>query len=259
VFFHKDGFSTACGHGTIAGVTWAIDSKRIDAVSPVTELWVDVPSGRLHVHADVTDDKVRSVRFENVPSFVSTTELPVVTDQGEFVVDVSYGGAFYASADVAQLGAPITPAELPRLIEAGRAIKSALDDHESTRHPEDDRLSGCYGTIWFEHQGVDDDGTVRQRNVTVFADGEVDRSPCGSGTAARLALLDHRRELQRGAKLVHTSIVDSRFTAHVIGDGPTIAGRPTVRTEIAGRAHQTGIGMFTFDATDELGLGFQLR
>ena len=259
VFFHKDGFSTACGHGTIAGVTWAIESKRIPAIEPVTELWVDVPSGRLHVEADVDAGKVQGVRFENVPSFVSATDLPVATAHGEIVVDVSYGGAFYASADVSQLGLTITPENLPALVEAGRAIKWALDDDAVTRHPDDERLSGCYGTIWFERQGVDDDGTVRQRNVTIFADGEVDRSPCGSGTSARLAVLDHRRELGRGATLVHTSIVGSTFTARVLGDGPTIADHSTVRTEVAGRAHQTSIGMFTFDATDQLGLGFQLR
>jgi len=259
VFFHKDGFSTACGHGTIAGVTWAIDSKRIDAVEPVTELWVDVPSGRLHVHADVAAGKVQQVRFENVPSFVSATDLAVTTAHGDFVVDVSYGGAFYASADVAQLGVPITADNLPKLIEAGRAIKRAVDEGDSTQHPDDDRLSGCYGTIWFERQAVDDDGTVRQRNVAIFADGEVDRSPCGSGTSARLAVLDRRTELRRGATLVHTSIVGSQFTGQVIGDGPTISDRPTVRTEVAGRAHQTGTGMFTLDAADQLGLGFQLR
>ncbi len=259
VFFHKDGFSTACGHGTIAGVTWAIDSKRVDAVAPVTELWVDVPSGRLHVHADVAAGKVQRVRFENVPSFVSATDLAVATAHGEFVVDVSYGGAFYASADVDRLGLAITPDNLPKLIEAGRAIKRELDDDDSTRHPVDERLSGCYGTIWFQRLGVVDDGTVSQRNVTIFADGEVDRSPCGSGTSARLAVLDHRGELVRGATLVHTSIVGSTFTGRVLGDGPTIEDRPTVRTEVAGRAHQTATGMFTFDAADELGLGFQLR
>lgn len=259
VFFHKDGFSTACGHGTIAGVTWAIDSERVDAVTPVTELWVDVPSGRLHVHADVVAGKVQQVRFENVPSFVSATDLPVATTDGEFLVDVSYGGAFYASADVAQLGLTITPDNLSALIEAGRAVKWALDSDGSTRHPDDERLSGCYGTTWFERQGVDDDGTVHQRNVTIFADGEVDRSPCGSGTSARLAVLDQRKELGRGATLVHTSIVGSTFTGRVLGDGPLIADRPTVRTEVAGRAHQTGIGTFTFDAADQLGLGFQLR
>ena len=259
VFFHKDGFSTACGHGTIAGVTWAIESGLVAAAEPVTEVRVDVPSGRLVALADVEAGRVRGVRFENVPTYVTAIDVAVATDAGEFVVDVAYGGAFYASADVAQLGVSITPEHLPSLIEAGRAIKWAIDAHPSVRHPVDDRLSGCYGTIWFEHHGVDGDGTVRQRTVTIFADGEVDRSPCGSGTSARLTVLDHRGELARGRALVHTSVVGSTFVGRVLGDGPEIAGRSSVRTEVGGRAHRTGSSTFTFDPDDELGLGFQLR
>jgi proline racemase/trans-L-3-hydroxyproline dehydratase len=266
VFFHKDGFSTACGHGTIAGVTWAIDTGRVPVTEPTTEVYVDVPSGRLRAIADIADGRVRSVSFENVPSFVTATDQVVEIGGRQFTVDVSYGGAFYASADVAQLGLTITPEHLPSLIDTGRAIKWAFDEHAATRHPDDARLSGCYGTIWFERVGarhgvdeVGDDGTVRQRNVTIFADGEVDRSPCGSGTSARLAVLDHRGELTRGAVLRHESIVGSRFTGRVLGEGPTIAGLPTVRTEVGGRAHRTGTATFTYDPDDELGLGFQLR
>jgi proline racemase len=259
VFFHKDGFSTACGHGTIAGVTWAIETGRVPAVEPVTELWVDVPSGRLRAVADIANGRARSVRFENVPSYVTATDVSVEVGGRHFAVDVSYGGAFYASADVAQLGIAITPEHLPVLIDTGRAIKWALDEHPVTRHPDDDRLSGCYGTIWFERLGVDDDGTVRQRNVTIFADGEVDRSPCGSGTSARLAVLDHRGELERGLRLEHESVVGSLFTGRVLGNGPKVGGRATVRTEVAGRAHRTGTSTFTYDPDDELGLGFQLR
>ncbi len=259
VFFHKDGFSTACGHGTIAGVTWAIDTGLVDAVEPVTEVWVDVPSGRLHAFADVVDGRVHAVRFENVPSYVAATDLEIRVDGRTFEVDVSYGGAFYASADVAQLGVSITPGELPTLIGLGRAIKWAVDAHDAAKHPTDERLSGCYGTIWYEQRGVDEDGSVHQRNVTIFADGEVDRSPCGSGTSARLALLDHRGELERGARLAHESVVGSRFDGQVLGDGPMIGGRATVRTEVSGRAHRTGSSVFTVDPDDELGLGFQLR
>lgn len=259
VFFHKDGFSTACGHGTIAGVTWAIETNRVASIEPETQVWVDVPSGRLHAVAEIADGRVQGVRFENVPSYVTATDLRVATDHGDFVVDVSYGGAFYASADVAQLGLSVTPEHLPQLIEVGRAIKWAVDADPSTNHPADRRLSGCYGTIWFEHQGLDADGTVRQRNVTIFADGEVDRSPCGSGTSARLAALDHHGQLDRGATLIHTSVVGSVFSGRVLGDGPQIGGRTTVRTEVGGRAHRTGSSRFTLDPADELGHGFQLR
>lgn len=259
VFFHKDGFSTACGHGTIAGVTWAIDTGRVAPVEPTTEVYVDVPSGRLCARADVVDGRVHGVRFENVPSYVTATDHAVDVDGCSLSVDVSYGGAFYASLDVAQLGLTITPEHLPKLISAGRAIKWALDDDEATQHPDDPRLSGCYGTIWFERLGVGPGGAVHQRNVTIFADGEVDRSPCGSGTSARLALLDHRGELARSAHLDHESIVGSRFTGRVLGAGPDIGGRTTVLTEVGGRAHRTGTTTFSFDPDDDVGLGFQLR
>jgi proline racemase len=240
-------------------VTWALDTGLVDAVEPLTEVWVDVPSGRLRVEAAVTGGRVRSVRFENVASYVTATDVAVRVGGRDLVVDVSYGGAFYASADAAQLGVRITPEHLPTLIEAGRSIKWEIDADDSTEHPVDARLGGCYGTIWYERLGVDADGTVRQRNVTIFADGEVDRSPCGSGTSARLALLDHRGELARGAHLSHESVIGSRFTGRVLGDGPPVGDRPTVRTEVGGRAHRTGSNVFTLDPEDDLGLGFQLR
>jgi len=259
VFFHKDGFSTACGHGTIAGVTWAIETGQVVAMEPVTEVWVDVPSGRLHALADIDDGRVTGVRFENVPGYVTATDISVEVQGVRYLVDVSYGGAFYASADAAQLGVSITPEHLPTLIDVGRAIKWAIDDHPATDHPTDDRLSGCYGTIWFEHQGVAEDSSLRQRNVTIFADGEVDRSPCGSGTSARLVVLDHRGELERGQVLLHESIVGSQFQGRVLGDGEPIASHPTVRTEVGGRAHCTGHNVFTYDPDDPIGFGFQLR
>lgn len=259
VFFHKDGFSTACGHGTMAGATWAIETGRVAAIEPVTEIWIDVPSGRLHVLADIDDGHVRAVRFENVPSYVTATDVHVSLPEGDFAVDVSYGGAFYASVDAAQLGVSITPEHLPSLVSVGRAIKWAIDDHPSTDHATDARLSGCYGTVWYERLGTGAAGLVHQRNVTVFADGEVDRSPCGSGTSARLAVLDRRGELTRGDHLLHESVVGSEFTGRVLGDGPLVGGHHSVRTEIAGRAHRTGSNTFTFDPDDAIGLGFQLR
>ncbi len=259
VFFHKDGFSTACGHGTMAGVTWAIQTGRVAAVEPLTEVWVDVPSGRLHALADVDGGRVRSVRFENVPSYVTATDVVVQIPGGSVAVDVSYGGAFYASVDAARVGLTVTPEHLPDLVHAGRAIKWAIDDHPATVHPDDARLGGCYGTIWYERLGTDADGRLHQRNVTIFADGEVDRSPCGSGTSARLALLDRHGELARTTTLLHESIVGSRFTGRVLGDGPIVGGHRSVRTEIGGRAHRTGSCTFTFDPHDEIGIGFQLR
>ncbi len=256
VFFHKDGFSTACGHGTIAAATWAIESGMIQTSGKDAHFAIDVPSGRVSVEATVAGNRAVSVAFINVASWVSATELEV--PGLDLKVDIAYGGAFYASARAADLGMRIDAASLPRLIDVGRRIKHAVDDHVSVAHPVDDRLSGCYGTIWWETVDPDPDHLV-QRNVTIFADGEVDRSPCGSGTSARLALLDHSGDLPRGRGLEHRSIVDSVFRGAVLRDGEPVGGRPSVITRIEGTAHQTGRHTFTLDPSDPIGLGFQLR
>jgi len=258
VFFHKDGYSTACGHGTIALATWAVETGRV-AADPDgdTEMVIDVPSGRVRARVRSTAGVVRSVAFRNVPAWVSARAVAVSTSAGTVTADVSYGGAFYASARAADLGLSVTPQDLPRLTELGREIKWALNDSAAAKHPEDVRLSGVYGTIWWDDltSGI---GPLTQRNVTVFADGEVDRSPCGSGTSARLALLFDDPRLADGGGLEHTSVVGSRFLGRVVERGQAY-GRPAVVTEVEGCAHRTGRHTFVLEETDELGLGFQLR
>jgi proline racemase len=249
VFFHNAGYSTACGHGTIALATWAIDEGLVDVSSPDTALVVDVPSGRLPVVASVRDGRVERVRFRNVPAWVLAEDL----DAGGVRADVSYGGAFYASVAVADLGLAVDVASLPRLIDAGREIKRAIEAEHDVVHPDEPEIQGIYGVIFWQAEGGDAGGLV-QRNVTVFADGEVDRSPCGSGTSARLALLDARGELSRGATLRHRSIVGTEFEARVVD-----AVEDGVVTEIAGTAYRTGTHEFTLDPADELGTGFLLR
>jgi proline racemase len=246
VFFHNAGYSTACGHGTIALVTWAIDSGVVTARDGENRVVVDVPSGRLETWATVRDGRVRAVRFRNVPAFVWGRGL---TAAGRSV-DVAYGGAFYAS-----LQERVDPRELPRLIELGRAVKRELEAGHDIVHPEEPELRDVYGVVFWQDEGHD---PLTQRNVTVFADGEVDRSPCGSGTSARLALLDEAGELPRGAELRHLSIVGSQFTGRVVGDA-RVAGRAAVITEVEGAAYRTGASAFTLDPDDPLGDGFLLR
>jgi len=203
---------------------------------------------------------VKSVRFRNVPSFVLATGLEVPTSQGPVVVDVAYGGAFYGSVDVAGLGLDVSAGSLPRLIALQRELRPALDSALDPRHPDEPELRGIYGVIFWQRETAPTGGpALAQRNVTVFADGEVDRSPCGSGTSARLALLDASGGLPRGAILEHRSIVDSRFRGTVTGDGPPAGGRPTVITEVEGSAFLTGRHEFVLDPADPLGTGFLLR
>lgn len=247
VFFHNAGYSTACGHGTIALVTWALEEGIVPSSEGESRVVVDVPSGRLETWARVEGGKVRSVRFRNVPAFVWAEGL----EAAGRTVDVAFGGAFYAS-----LPERVDPAELPRLIELGRTIKRALEAEHEIVHPLEPELRDVYGVVFWQEE--DEGPPLVQRNVTVFADGEVDRSPCGSGTSARLALLERSGRLPRGTELRHLSIVGSEFRARVVGDAD-VAGIPAVVTEVEGSAYRTGEHVFTLDPDDPLGEGFLLR
>ncbi|MGI9018364.1 MAG: proline racemase family protein [Euzebya sp.] len=276
VFFHNEGYSTACGHGTIALATWAVDTGRVapDGDNRV-QMRIDAPSGRLDVTARLDEDgQVEGVSFRNVPSFV----------KGELVVDmpngrtggttIAFGGAFYAIVKAVDAGLDITRQNLPQIIAWARDLKQTLNaDHEWV-HPLDPRLRDIYGVILVEevdprpldvHMVLGDsvlgdpgEGFVVQRNVTVFADGEVDRSPTGSGTSARLAALHRYGQIAVGQGLVNLSIIDTVMSGMIEGT-TTIAGHPAVHTRIGGTAFRTGTHEFTLDPRDDLGTGFQLR
>ena len=247
VFFHNAGYSTACGHGTIALVTWALEEGVLDPGEGERRVVVDVPSGRLECEAAVEGGRVRSVCFRNVPAYVWGTDVAAAGRE----VDVSFGGAFYASC-----AERVEPGELPRLIELGREIKRDLEAAHEIVHPVEPELRDVYGVIFWQEEG--DGPPLAQRNVAVFADGEVDRSPCGSGTSARLALLHAEGRLPVGGELLHRSIVGSEFRARVAGE-TDVAGMPAVVTEIEGSAYRTGRHVFELDPDDPLGDGFLLR
>ncbi|MCP3995328.1 MAG: proline racemase family protein [bacterium] len=257
VFFHKDGFSTACGHGIIALVTWAIESDRMRAEADRKHVLIDTPSGRVHATAEVADGTVRAISFMSVPSYVSARYIALQLADTVVSVDVAYGGAYYAFVDATEIGMVVSAENISRFIDLAREIKAVLGANDAVEHPTDHRLSGLYGTVFF--QNIDHPGPgLYQRNVTVFANGQVDRSPCGSGTSARLALLDSAAQLGRGETLIHESVIGTRFTGKVVGDGE-VGGIHGVLTEIRGIAHRTGTATFTLDESDSLGLGFQLR
>ncbi|WP_424531678.1 proline racemase family protein [Sphaerisporangium viridialbum] len=274
LFWHKDGYSTACGHGTIALGVHAVESGLVQAdPDGDTDVVVDVPSGRVTARVHCSGGVIESVTFRNVPSHVTARNVPITVPTAartgapgaagtgaaealhvsgatrgaaEVAVDIAYGGAMYASLPAGAFGLSVEPRHLTDLIALGRAVKAALRDHPAARHPTDDRLSGIYGVIFY-----DELGPGHQRNVTVFADGEVDRSPCGSGTAARLALL-HADGFT--GELTHDSIVGTTFTgrvAEVRGDA--------VIPEITGMAYRTGSHRFVLDPRDPVGPGFTLR
>jgi proline racemase len=267
LFWHKDGFSTACGHGTIALAAWAAETGVV-TVDPdgVTEVRIDVPSGRVSAFVRSVGGAVADVTFRNVPSYVHRRAATVATSRGPVTVDVSFGGAFYASLPAASVGLSATEAETGALTAIGREIKWAVQDAGLAEHASDPRLSGCYGTMLYDDfgdAGPDDAGPAgpHQRSITVFADGEVDRSPCGSGTSARMALLAADGRLGTGRVFTHDSIIGTRFSAQV-SDTVTADDSPdgtAVITDITGTAYRTGAHEFTLDPRDALGTGFVLR
>ncbi|WP_308120992.1 proline racemase family protein [Paractinoplanes bogorensis] len=255
LFWHKDGFSTACGHGTIALGVWAVDTGLVEAPDDGTvDVVIDVPSGRVTARVHREGGRTVAVDFVNVPSYVIARDVTLSTSRGELAVTVAYGGAIYATVDATTAGLTVDPAHYQELIALGREIKWALNDSEHAAHPDDPRLSGIYGTILYEDLGLTD-GDVHQRNVTVFADGEVDRSPCGSGTCARLAVLAAEgRVAPDGPRLRHESIVGSVFTGAIVS-----ASDGAVRPQVTGMAYRTGTHTFEIDPFDPLTPGFVLR
>ncbi|WP_423494251.1 proline racemase family protein [Microbacterium esteraromaticum] len=253
LFWHKDGFSTACGHGTIALGAWAVRTGRV-ASDPdgVTAVTIDVPSGRVQALVRQTGGRIDDIVFRNVESRVLTRGIALTTSRGDVEVDLVFGGAVYATLPAAAVGLDVTPAHTTDLIAIGREIKWALNEHPAAQLS-DPRLSGVYGTILFDDLGRTEHGP-HQRNVTVFADGEVDRSPCGSGTASRVALLAATGELREGETLTHDSIIGTRFHARIAERTPN-----GVIPEVRGNASRVGSCRFELDADDPLPSGFSLR
>ncbi len=262
LFWHKDGFSTACGHGTIALGAWAVETGRVAAPDEgEATVTIDVPSGRVQAIVRREAGRTIEVVFRNVASRVIATGIPLTTSRGDVTVDLVYGGAIYATLPAAAVGLAVEPRHTTELIAIGREIKWAMDAHPAAQL-EDARLSGVYGTILVDDLGrtaggADGSGSPtgpHQRNVTVFADGQVDRSPCGSGTAARVALLHERGLLEPGEALTHDSIIGTRFTARVAEE--TADG---VVPEVTAMAYRVGTSTFELDPRDPLATGFSLR
>lgn len=255
LFIHNSGFSTMCGHGVIALAKVALDTGILSmpAEGDAT-IGIDTPAGRVTATASIDDGMVASVRFRNVPSFA--TDLGAVVDVpgwGAVTYDLAFGGAFYAYVDAADTGVSLSDAA--QLVSAGRLIKSAIVDSRGIEHPASPDLGFLYGVIF---TGPAEAPQNHSRNVCVFADGEIDRSPTGTGVSGRLAIAHARGEIAPGETTTVESIVGSTFTGSV-AEVTSVAGRPAIVPEISGTAHITGRSEFWIDPSDEIGKGFFLR
>lgn len=270
LFWHKDGFSTACvrhvphplehdltrqGHGTIALGCWAVQKGLV--IVPEhgqTDVVIDVPSGRVKAQVITEQGKVTKVHFINVPSYQIASNIPVKLSSGiEITLDLGWGGATYALVNVADIGpGGINPKRHDEFVSLGREFKAALG--VKARHNDLE----LYGVCFYEEIGEAAD-YVEQRNVVVFADGQIDRSPCGSGTAARVAILLAQGKLKGGKKLIHRSIIDTVFEAVILekADSPTEYEGCIPR--VTGLAHLMGEHRFYIDEKDPTYPGFLFR
>ncbi len=256
LFLHNEGYSTMCGHATIALARWAVDAGRVPKAEPETTVRLQCPCGLVTAYVAVNNGRAGRVRFENVPAFAVALDALVPTETwGPVAVDIGYGGAFYAFLDAASIGLDVRTSPVGALIEAGETIAEAAKRAIRLEHPDDPDLAFIYGTI------LTDGGTGAtepSRNICIFAGRQVDRSPTGSGVTARIALQVARRQTRIGEICTYESVTGAHFTGRAVREA-SAGGRKTVIVEVAGEAHYTGESVFRFEDDDRLRWGFRVE
>ena len=274
LFMHNEGYSTMCGHGIVAVTTIALERGLLLPGGDGTSVVYDAPAGTIRARARLGaggagragaaggaagEDgeplrRVESVAFVNVPSFVIHGGLTVKVGSRHIRADVAFGGAFYAIVDCEAVGLPIDVPHLSELRRVGMAIKDAIEAAHTITHPLEPGLHGIYGTIF---TGPASDERADLRNVTIFADAEVDRSPCGTGTAAVMAVIDAMGLLREEKPFVHESLIGTRFSGR-IASRTAVGEYQAIVPEIEGSAWITGEHTFLVDDTDPLKDGFRI-
>ena len=277
LFMHNEGYSTMCGHGIVAVTTIALERGLLVPGGDGATVVYDAPAGTIRARAtrgssfdklrmsvgeqdplalssSKGERRVESVAFLNVPSFVLHGGLTVKLVSRQIRVDVAFGGAFYAIVDSEAVGLPIDAPHLPELRRVGMEIKHAVEAQQTVAHPLDSGLRGIYGTIF---TGPPSDDRADLRNVTIFADAEVDRSPCGTGTAAVMAVIDAMGLLSADKPFVHESLIGTRFNGR-IASRTMVGDLQAIVPEIEGAAWITGEHTFLVEDDDPLKEGFRI-
>jgi len=256
LFIHNQGFSTMCGHGIIGITTVVLETGMMPISSPITEIKIDSPAGLITAHAHVQNNHVQSVSFHNVPSFVAALEEVIyVPKLGEVRYDLAFGGACYAYVNAEDVGLTCSPKDYRPLIEIGMEIKRAIMRDRPIKHPFEEDLGFLYGTIFV---GPPTEDGSHSRNVCIFAEGEVDRSPTGTGVSGRLAIHHRRGEIKVNQPIVIESIIGSKFTGKV-AEETTFGPYAAIIPEVEGQAHIVGKNQLWVNPNDPLKTGFILR
>lgn len=256
IFMHNDGYSSMCGHGIIVLTKVAIESGIVKASEPITTVKIDSPAGLINATGHVKNDKVEKVSFQNVPSYVVALDNEVeIPEYGKIKYDLAFGGAYYTYVQADNVGLTCYPKNIAKLIQVGREIKKAVSESIIIKHPFDDDLSSLYGTIFI---GKPKDSNSHSRNICIFADGEVDRSPTGTGVSGRLAIHNVRGEIGIGEPITIESIIGTKFEGRIIAQ-TRFESFDAIIPEVTGEAFITGKHEFFIDPVDPLGNCFLIR
>ena len=253
LFIEVSGCLPMCGHGTIGVATVLVETGMVEVREPVTEIRLDTPAGLVVARVAVTDGAATAVTIRNVPAFtLGLDKIIDVPEFGRLRYDLAYGGNFYAICDLDQIGLPFDRAYQQQIVTAGLQIMAAINADEPPVHPADPGISGC-SHVQFVAPG----STARHsRHAMAIHPGWFDRSPCGTGTSARMAALHSRGELGLDTDFVNESFIGTRFVGRLIGT-TEVAGRPAVIPTITGRAWVTGTAQYLLDPTDPFPAGFR--
>lgn len=253
VYIEVSGCLPMCGHGTIGVATVLVETGMVEVTEPVTTIRLDTPAGLVIARVAVTDGHADSVTIENVPSFAVQLDATVeVPGYGTVPYSLAFGGNFYAMVDLASVGLEFDRAEQQEILAAGLAIMNAINETDPPRHPEIEGVDHCHH-VEFIAPGSD---AAHSRHAMAIYPGWFDRSPCGTGTSARMAELFARGELPLGQDFLNESFIGSCFTGRLIKE-TEVAGIPAVVPTITGRAWITGIGQYLLDPSDPFPTGFQ--
>ncbi|MGX7672150.1 proline racemase family protein [Plantactinospora sp. DSM 117369] len=255
LFIEVSGCLPMCGHGTIGVATVLVETGMVPVVEPVTTIRLDTPAGLVSVDVAVRDGRATGVTLRNVPSFLLAADRKVEVggEIGTIRYDMAFGGNFYAIVDAADLGLPVEPAAVPELIRRGLRVMDAINEQAPPRHPTIPAIDDC------RHVQVVQDGTdgADARNAVVIHPGWVDRSPCGTGTSARMAQRHARGLLDLDTPFVNESVIGTRFTGRLVGT--TMVGElPAVVPTVTGRAWITGTAQYLLDPEDPFPEGFRI-
>lgn len=257
VIMESEYYVPMSGTNTICTATVLLETGMVPMVEPVTTLTLEAPAGLVKVTAQCEGGKVKSVTFANVPSFAMALDKNVeVPGIGTLKVDVAYGGMIYVLVDAVALGYGITPDEAAELVDVGEKIKLAAAEQIPAVHPENPAIHTINQTL-FAGPVREERGVKRSRNTVIVSPGRHDRSPCGTGTSARLAVLHARGEIGVGEKFIHESIIGTEFMGEILGT-TNIAGVPAIRPAITGTAWITAFHQYVLDPTDPFPTGYKL-